>query len=421
MNNRYLLTFERAFIVLGIIFFTNSLPPGIFPRSFISLLRYFIWFGSTLFICLRWQTTWAVAKRGKLVWIVTGLSVLSALWSANPAYTKIVVREVLQMSTFGLYFASRFKLREQLSLLAVALGIAAFLSALLAIAIPAMGIARGKFSGAWIGVYNHKNSLGKYMSLSVIIFCLLVAEKQFRAKKIYQFWIWSGLLLSLGLVILSTSKTGLAVSVVSLALLYSYRLYQKQGNKRRLYLEISILLSLLAFIVIASSWGMLKTSLDRDITLTGRTDIWGVAIPELLNNNPLLGFGRGAFWAPGSHLAEVAGAAVGNKYIPPHAHNGYIDLALEIGLVGLLCFVSSFLLVFKDAITRSFVSRTAKDLWPVVLLSWLTLYNFTESSLMHQTNVFWPLYISAALCAKPTGRVIKLRRLPQQPEHQSLV
>ncbi|MBA3923884.1 MAG: O-antigen ligase family protein, partial [Nostocaceae cyanobacterium] len=83
----------------------------------------------------------------------------------------------------------------------------------------------------------------------------------------------------------------------------------------------------------------------RDPTLTGRTEIWGVALSRL-HEHLLLGFGRGAFWAPGSKNALEAGLAVSLNFIPPHVHNGFLDLALDIGLIGFVCFAISFVLVF---------------------------------------------------------------------------
>lgn len=409
MNNRHFLIFEKAFVILGVLFFSSSIPKIFAPPVILSLIRYTLWFGSTFLLCLRWQTTWFVARRGLLVWIITGLSVISIMWSHNPAYTKVVVREVLQMTTFGLYVASRFKLREQLSLIACSLGIIALASTLLALGMPSIGIDQTKFGGAWTGVFSHKNGLGKFMSLSVAVFSLIAADSQFYQRTINRLLGLAGLFLSLTLVFLSTSGTGLAIAIISIFLIYIYRFYQNQGNKRSLYFESITLLTIILVSVLANSWENILTSMGKDITLTGRTEIWGAALFLLFKENLLLGFGRGAFWAPGSQFAQIAGAAAGNKYIAPHSHNGYIDLALEIGCLGLLLFLISFIISYRNAITRSFISRTAKDLWPMVSLSWLFFYNFTESSLMNQANIFWPLYIAAALCAKPSGRIINLR------------
>ena len=99
--------------------------------------------------------------------------------------------------------------------------------------------------------------------------------------------------------------------------------------------------------------------MGRDITQTGRTEIWEVAMTQLMQKSPILGFGRGTFWAPNSAFARAAGAAVGHQYIPPTAHNGYLDLALEIGFLGLVIFLIGFFTAYKHAVVRTFISRAA--------------------------------------------------------------
>ena len=75
--------------------------------------------------------------------------------------------------------------------------------------------------------------------------------------------------------------------------------------------------------------GAVVEGLGRDMTLTGRTDLW----KELLhaNINPLLGAGFYTFW-----LTDVANAICENYYWHPNqAHNGYLDTYLNGGLIGL--------------------------------------------------------------------------------------
>lgn len=419
MNKRYLEIAEIGIFVLGLLFYLGfisnrslSQATGIglpLLETLNSLVRYGLWSSTTLLVCLRWKIAWAVAKRNKFAWIVAGLSIMSTLWSANSTHTSLVVSEVVRMTTFGLYVASRFKLRQQLHILAFTLGGIALLSALLAIALPAVGVDQKAFAGAWTGIFNHKNTLGKFMSLSVATFSVLVVAQKVHVTRIYRVLTWGGLCLSYALVLLSTSQTSFSISSLFIVAVFIYRLYQNQGNKRQLYLELASLSAVVFIIVVSSSWEMIIASMGRDLTLTGRTDIWGSALSQLMDKSPWLGFGRGTFWGPNSSFARVAGAAVSHKYIPPNAHNGYLEVALEIGIIGLVCFLVSLFTAYRHAIIRSFVSSTPKDLWPLVFLTWLIAYNFTESSLLINPNVTWPLYVTVALCAMPSGRTVYFR------------
>ena len=419
MNKRYLEIAEVGIFVLGIVFYSGIIANNSTVTAtglsldllsiLNSLVRYSLWLSTTLFICARWKIAWALAKRNKWAWVVAGLSVLSTHWSANPGHTGEVASEVWRMTTFGLYVASRFKLKDQLHIIAATLGGMAIMSVLVAILIPAAGIDQKVFVGAWTGLFNHKNTFGMFMSLTVMTFSVLVTAQKVHVNRIYRILCWGGLYLAYGLVIMSTSQTSLSISSLSIILLYIYRLYQNQGNKRRLYLEIASLITITFVFVIASSWEIILESMGRDLTLTGRTEIWGSALQQLLDGNPWLGFGRGTFWAPNSTFARIAGAAVSHKYIPPNGHNGYLDLALEIGCIGLAFFLISLVVAYRHAIKRSFVSSTPKDLWPLAFLSWLIAYNFTESTLLNKPNLTWPLYMTVVLCAMPSGRAVYMR------------
>jgi O-antigen ligase len=69
----------------------------------------------------------------------------------------------------------------------------------------------------------------------------------------------------------------------------------------------------------------ISSYLGRDETLTGRADaIWAILVPYALSK-PLLGHGFGGFWTTG--MREMTSA---------HAHNGYLDAILDLGVIGLL-------------------------------------------------------------------------------------
>jgi O-antigen ligase len=79
-----------------------------------------------------------------------------------------------------------------------------------------------------------------------------------------------------------------------------------------------------------SMFGQIITLLGRDITLTGRTDIWR-DVYAAASGNPLLGVGFGGFWIGreanipwNAHMTWILG----------QAHSGYVDTYLQLGLVG---------------------------------------------------------------------------------------
>ena len=72
----------------------------------------------------------------------------------------------------------------------------------------------------------------------------------------------------------------------------------------------------------------------RDTTLTGRTDIWDKALG--LVQNPVLGAGFETFWLGDRLLAMWKAFPV---FLPNQAHNGYLEMYINLGVVGLILFL----------------------------------------------------------------------------------
>ena len=89
--------------------------------------------------------------------------------------------------------------------------------------------------------------------------------------------------------------------------------------------------------------------LGRDATLSGRTGLWD-AVLAAISMKPLLGYGYESFWNGLAGPSASVVAAV--HWIPPHAHNGFLDLWLDLGALGLLIFGIGFVLRFRTAIVE---------------------------------------------------------------------
>jgi O-antigen ligase len=99
------------------------------------------------------------------------------------------------------------------------------------------------------------------------------------------------------------------------------------------YAVHAIIGSLVALSVCAlfiDTGGSLIESLGRDTSLTGRTGIWKAVLS--VHSDPIFGAGFESFWT-GSRLNKIWDmTAVGIQ----EAHNGYLEVYLNIGWVGVL-------------------------------------------------------------------------------------
>ncbi|WP_346293309.1 O-antigen ligase family protein [Sphaerothrix gracilis] len=388
---------EKILSGLMLLFFTGGLSPFL-PGSALSLIRYSVPVFFAFLLIARTSLTIRSIKRGFFIWLLILLAVASFLWSEIPAITAGSIRsELIPMTIFSLYFASRFTVKEQLKIVAVTLGTGALLSLFVVVTNPGIGVhLDGKHAGAWKGIYGNKNGFSAHMALTLVSFFVLTVSNANKAEA----WLGRiGVLVSIALIILSTSKTGLIVFIVVLLILSIYRFYRWKGKQTVLLLDIGTMFAAGITVVMTSFWNTILFSLGRDPTLSGRTLIWEAA-REKIAANPLLGYGRMAFWAPGSPHAVYVGSNVSRNYIPSHAHNGFYDLALSLGLIGLGLFFIGFLITYAHALKRAYAASSPESFWPLAFLTLLLMYNMTESTLMRSVNIYWVLYVATVLSVK---------------------
>lgn len=384
---------EKLFVILALTFFSGVFGQfalgDVLPKVIITLIRFSVWGISTTLVYVFWKDAIFILLRNKTLFILTFLSFISFIWSTAPEFTLSNIRDVMMMTCFGLYFASRFTLKEQVQLIALTLLIGAFLSTIFSLGVPAIGKHGAEHPGAWKGIYGDKNNFGSMMVLSSLAFFTLPKNN----LKLYK---WSGFIVSLILILVSTSKTSLVIFLLLILFVSFYKQFRWQGKISIIFVDLGILLLGCLSLLIFSYWVELLTSLQRDATLTGRVPVWNFVISKLMER-PLLGYGREAFWAPNSSFAIQAGQTVtSGGWVTPHAHNGFLDIALDVGLIGLLLFLITFIITFARSLKQAYAARYPEELWSLAFLCFLVMNNLTESFLLRGANLYWVLYISTA-------------------------
>ncbi len=338
----------------------------------------------------RWRLFLDVAARDKLLLLLIFIAAASVLWSAAPEVTLRRGVALTGTTLVGICLAARFGFDELLRLLAWALGIAAVLSLMFALALPSYGISSDSLTqGDWKGVFDHKNTLGKAMSLSAIVFLLLTP----RARG-HRWLLWAGFVLSFVLLVFSGSKTALTVTVIIVVLLPLFRTLRLPTT---LALSVSIFAALFAvgaMVLLGANLESLLAFLGKDLTLTGRTTVWAVVV-DTIRERPWLGYGYNGFWLGTEGPSFLVWLATGEPYYD--SHNGIMDLWLDLGALGVAVFLLGFFRAIARAVGWVHVTRTAEDLWPLVFLTFMLVYNLTESFILKQNNLFWILYVVAVL------------------------
>jgi exopolysaccharide production protein ExoQ len=346
----------------------------------------------------RWKTAWHALAANQFIALLVIAGGLSAMWSENPAVTLRKAVALLGTTLIGVLLAIDFDWKSQVAIVCAALGIATVASVVVCVLCPDRFPATEFAPAAWNGVFSHKNLLGRATSLGALGFLSL--DRQSVAKFVLS---WSGAALCLATLLASHSQTALlvllamSVSVLlSKLLLWEWRLATGTGL-------------LLLIVAVAGCWfgyehaDTLFASLHRDVTFTGRDRIWSFSALSFLRQ-PWLGYGYGAFWWVASESRQAL-AFIG--YPTPHAHNGFLDLGLQLGFVGIVLFLAGWVVALGRAVRNFQATRSSSERWPLVYLLFVVCYSLTENSLLSPNSLLWMLYVAAccrvALDRSPAG------------------
>ncbi len=405
--NQVLQLVESGFTIFALVFFTGVLNFDSFTQPSegktevisllanpfapaLSLVQHSIFLGTIFLLFFRNKDVIRTIAQGKVIWILVFLVPLSIFWSTSPDFTLRRSFAFLETCAFGLYLASRYNFKEQLRLIACAIAIATIISLFYTFAFPVYGIEDGIHQGAWRGPFIQKNIFARLLTLGCLSYTQIKSDLY-----IHNFLIFGGFILSFGLIILTSSTTALVVLVLLFLInLICKSLYLKDILAIPLVLTLFLIASTTVAIV---SHNLVKilTFLGKDSTLSGRIPLWTWLI-EQVKLRPLLGYGYMGFWND-PEAKSILAKYSNSSYVPPHSHNGYLDTVISFGLIGMVLFIITYVMLFRRAYILMRWDRTHERLWPILFLSFLLLYNFTEPTFIEHNSIFWIIYLSLAI------------------------
>jgi len=328
----------------------------------------------------------ALIWKHKLLLLLLALALVSATWSDEKAFTFRRSLVLIASTCFGVYLGSRYTMREILRLVCIAGIIAAIASYLLIWRKPDLGISSGVTEGDWQGIFSQKNTLGRFMALEVLFFFIgAIAEKKWRGLYIV------GGLFCLPLLIMAKDATAL----LSVPLLFACLLLFQMARRRSLVKMVALISAVSAtaagivFLIIIEPRKLLLM-MGKDTTFSGRTDIWAMVWQKFLDR-PWFGYGYSAFWMgkDGKQSADIWEAL---HWSVPHSHNGFLDVLVQVGVVGLALFFVGYAVFFWKALRCARASKSILGLIPLMYLSFMLLFNFSEGSIIREESMFWVLY-----------------------------
>ncbi len=262
-----------------------------------------------------------------VLWIVA-----SVFWTASPGGTQFALIESLPVWLATYIFASLLS-SDDIQTVFVWLARIVVWSSLAAGAL----FAEARINGlgtelevdGWHGLFVHKNFMSPLVALGIIT--VLAFDKNAVTR-------WFTVIAAAILLFLSDSVTGISAAMAAVGFWYWMGLLVKRDERGGgFFFAVSAVFGAFAVVGLVASIGQIVVASGKDLTFTGRTDIWSTTV-DFIAQRPLTGWGLGG-------LFDVGGSGINPETLvfwrsvgfnAFHAHNGPLDLALQLGIPGVI-------------------------------------------------------------------------------------
>lgn len=243
----------------------------------------------------------------------------------------------------------------------------------------------------YTGVSTQKNGLGAICLLCGVYYCWQLVFDQSREidsgrrlpVSIYIFI----LPMIVWLLYMANSATALVCLIVAVSLILVSRIpaiVREPGRIVIIGLTAVFVAGILEAALNLSQW--IISTLGRDPTLTTRVPMWQGLIA--MAENPVIGVGYESFWL-GDRLSFLW-AVYGQLH---QAHNGYLEIYLNLGLIGLaliLGFIVSGMLKARKQLTVHYPFAVLR----LAAIVAVVVYNWTEATFYGVNNMWLLLFVA---------------------------
>lgn len=394
-NNQFLNSLHTTFEIVSIpILLLCFFDLEVFElRGLINLASYAV---TGLLVLFRWKECLRTAKKDITLVLLISMVMLSVLWSAAPGSTNDTTKAVFRASLIGIYIAARLTPKLLMRILAGIYGFSAIASLIIGVAIPSIGVAFTNGEDSWKGALTHKQYLGRMMLHSMWLFLLnVVGTKRFRLLS------WVFLLTSVLLLLLSKSKTAWVAACLIPFLLPLFYFVKWPYRPRTIIYTLATTLGILISGFLLLNWQTIVVDiLQKPSDLNGRLPVWFLVLDRAFER-PWLGYGYSGFWpsAGGRQIFAMTWASNGQLADSAnfHSHNGFLEVFIQLGLVGLVLLILNFTLTMLRSIYLIHTTRSLESVWMLGTLILILALNFPETLTFISLHSIWSIYVAIDL------------------------
>jgi len=405
-------TILAALILLG----TNAVhttvlyfvPAGHFVSTVAWSLLYVAAFAGLVFYHgINW-ITWMVRYRILLVVLLLG-TIASVFWSIEPKVSSIRTAHLIGGSVVAIYIGFMVPLTTILRVTAVVLGVVFLGGIVAALAVPALGQQEYNGQVVWRGLVHSKNVLGFWAAIGTMLYIAVAQSVQTFGLRMLCYLM---AVVSLGLLFMSSSATSLVMLLIAGAVsLYLYIAVRFQLGFVRMVVLAAMTIGLVSMAVThIDTTGLMGRTDD----LTGRAEVWQQTW-KLIMERPMTGYGYGILWFPDDATLWLQQSLTDFTWMVHHAHNGFLQIASEIGLP---LSVIALLMVAQQLIEIIYCQYERQQAGVLFVLAFVLAYlvsNFSEARFLVTRELYWIYFIALPISMLRQIDVIRDEDIADEP------
>lgn len=338
---------------------------------------------------VKWEKSWPL-----IVFVL--LALVSAFWSLDPVVTLFRALELFFATLIASYIGTYYRPHQFLEFLFWFGAILLILTVAMVFGAPKTGTMYwAPFYGAWRGIYWHRNHLASITALLTMIFlCRLLIAFESRNTKGFLDGIFY--IFSLVVLFFAKSATGYILYLVLNFFVLCFWLWVRfSARLQRKHYYIILGIFVVGSILVLSNLDFVLGLFNRSSNLTGRTALWSYLVRDVVSQRPWWGHGFGAFWTLDA-MREQVRQHIGWPSQPLIGDNGFIDILVHVGTIGLLVFLTVLVIATIRSVRYAIAHRTLESFFPLSIMIYAFFANISFS-LFAETEVFVWLLIMAVL------------------------
>jgi len=365
-----------------------------------------VFIGMLIWILLTTICVWIMHTHGllptfleslKKIWFLFPFLIFSAFsifWSVYWEVSLYRWITFLCVIITGGYIGLRYDIKKLFNFLSVFGIYILFLSSIVIFLLPNIGIQNYYIiQGAWKGIFWHKNHMGLIAAFINILFLINIIYTLQSGMKNILSW---GLLYLLSLFfVYQTDSVAAYFTIIFLhgIILFALMWLKIKEKISRLHYLIFLAVLVLTSLVMFLNLDLLFGVFNRSPTLTGRVPMWSYLFDTYFSERQLGGYGFNAFWYVDSYRVDI-GLAAGYPDPIVIADNGFIDILINTGYIGLFLFSIFYFGVWWRSIRYAVQVKDIYGFFPVILMSFTLLANVSWSLIFENEGFFMLIMIS---------------------------